>query len=170
MLTAGVSSISGSASSSSSGSSDSRITRLLKKKAKIADTPGEGEVDSDEEAELADLRRRAQLRTAVIWFNAVGAPASLSLPADTQFGVHRALFPTLTTAGDYLEELRRLQLGPPVEDEEERRIALLMVAGGHFAGMIVSLRPRGKSERQDVKGAGDVRVLRHKTFHRYTSE
>lgn len=126
--------------------------------------------DSDEEAELADLRRRAHLRTAVIWFQAAGAPASLGLQPDTQVGVYRSLLPSNDTAGDYLNELKRLQLGPPVPEDEERRIALFMVAGGHFAGMIISLRPRGKSERQDVKGAGDVRVLQHKTFHRYTSE
>jgi hypothetical protein len=43
--------------------------------------------------------------------------------------------------------------------------------------MVVALKPLslgqgkgGKAERQDVKGAGEIRVLRHKTFHRYTSE
>ena len=46
---------------------------------------------------------------------------------------------------------------------------MLMVAGGHFAGMVIGLKPRGKSDRQEVKGAGEVRVLQHKTFHRYTS-
>lgn len=165
MLTAGVSSISGSAASSCASSQD-RITRLLNK-TKVTDTE---EVDSNEEAELADLRRRAQLRTAVIWFQASNAPPALGIQADTQIGVYRSLLPSYDTAGDYLNELKRLQLGPPVPDDEERRIALFMVAGGHFAGMIISLRPRGKSERQEVKGAGDVRVLQHKTFHRYTSE
>lgn len=58
----------------------------------------------------------------------------------------------------------------PVEEQEERRITMLMVAGGHFAGMVVGLRPRGKGEKQEVKGAGDVRIIHHKTFHRYTSE
>jgi len=141
----------------------------LLNKAKVTDQ--EQDVDSEEEAELAEARRRAHMRTAVIWFTAPNAPASFALPTNTQFGVYRALFPAFETAGDYLEELRRLQLPTtPVPEEEERRIALLMVAGGHFAGMIVSLRPKGKSERQEVKGAGDVRVLQHKTFHRYTSE
>ena len=52
-----------------------------------------------------------------------------------------------------------------------------MVAGGHFAGMVVGLKPldlahgKGKRpEKQDVKGAGEIRVLQSKTFHRYTSE
>lgn len=160
---AGVSSISGSASSSSGSSQGSRITRLLSK-ARIEDTA------SDEEAELADLRRRAQLRTAVIWFTAKNPPASLGIPPDTQFGVHRALLSDSDTAADYLADLRRIQLGRPVPEDEERRLALFMVAGGHFAGMIISLRPRGPKDKQAVKGAGDVHVLQHKTFHRYTSE
>ncbi|KAL1406377.1 hypothetical protein Q8F55_008076 [Vanrija albida] len=163
----GVSSISGSASSSSSGSSQSLTTRLLSK-AKVTDKEEDG-VDSDEEAELADRRRRAQLRTAVIWFTPTNAPASLGIPADTQLGVVRALLPSFDTAGDYLTELKRLQLSPPVEGQEERRITLLMVAGGHFAGMVVGLRPRGPRDKQDVKGAGDLRIYKHKTFHRYTT-
>jgi hypothetical protein len=85
--------------------------------------------------------------------------------------VIRALFPRFDNAADYLKALKAMQLGSvtPVE-EDERRITMLMVAGGHFAGMVVGLRPKGKTERQEVKGAGDVRILQHKTFHRYTSE
>jgi hypothetical protein len=74
-------------------------------------------------------------------------------------------------------QLPPLAQGEPFEPFEERKITLLMVAGGHFAGMVVSLRPLNlaqgkglKPERQEVKGAGEVRVLKHKTFHRYTSE
>jgi len=93
------------------------------------------------------------------------------IPKDTQLGVIRALFPRFDNAADYLKALKSMQLGAagPVE-EDERRITMLMVAGGHFAGMVVGLRPKGKTERQEVKGAGDVRILQHKTFHRYTSE
>lgn len=64
----------------------------------------------------------------------------------------------------------QLKPGAPGDDEEERRITMLMVAGGHFAGMVVGIRPRGKGEKQDVKGAGEVRVIKSKTFHRYTSK
>ncbi|WWD16498.1 hypothetical protein CI109_100924 [Kwoniella shandongensis] len=164
----GVSSISGSASSSSSGDSShsqSKISRLLNRQKLNPTSDG----DSDEAAELADRQRRAHLRTAVIWFTPTSPLPSLSVPKDTQFGIHRALFPPFETAGDYLEELRRMQLTGDEEEDQERRITLLMVAGGHFAGMVVGIKPRGKTERQDVKGAGDVRVLQHKTFHRYTT-
>ncbi|WVQ79107.1 hypothetical protein IAT38_001201 [Cryptococcus sp. DSM 104549] len=166
----GVSSISGSdsASSASSSSSQDKVTRLLNRQSLHPTSPNS---DSDAAAELADRQRRAHLRTAVIWFTPTTPLPALDIPKDTQLGVHRALFPPFERAGDYLDELRRMQLTGREEEGEdrERRLTFLMVAGGHFAGMVVGLRPRGKNERQEVKGAGDVRVLKHKTFHRYTT-
>ncbi|WWC87891.1 uncharacterized protein L201_002789 [Kwoniella dendrophila CBS 6074] len=163
----GISSISGSESSSSSGSSSqSKVAKLLKRQT----LGNNGTASDDEEAlELADRQRRAHLRTAVIWFSPTTPLTSLGIPKDTQFGVHRSLFPPFDTAADYLTELKRMQLTGDEEEDKERRLTLLMVAGGHFAGMVVSIKPRGKSEKQDVKGAGEVRVLKHKTFHRYTT-
>jgi hypothetical protein len=105
--------------------------------------------------------------------------SGLGFPRDTQLGIHRSLFPYFDNATEYLHELKRMQLSarPTVtvdtdegEEEQDRRITLLMVAGGHFAGMVVSLNPRGKTDKQLIKGAGEVKVLKHKTFHRYTSE
>ncbi|OCF57917.1 cytoplasmic protein [Kwoniella mangroviensis CBS 10435] len=165
----GISSISGSdsgSSSSSGSSSQSKVARLLKRQT----IDNNQNLSDDEEAlELADRQRRAHLRTAVIWFSPTTSIPSLGVPKDTQFGVHRALFPPFDTAADYLTELKRMQLSGNNEEDGERRLTLLMVAGGHFAGMIVSIKPRGKSEKQEVKGAGEVRVLKHKTFHRYTT-
>ncbi|ORY22499.1 hypothetical protein BCR39DRAFT_595761 [Naematelia encephala] len=176
----GISSLSGSASSSSSddsSASNSKVTRLLARQ-RLSRPASE---DSDQEAEAADRSRRAQLRTAVVWFTPTRAIDSLGVPIDTQFGVHRALFPPFDRADAYLDALRNMQLDIPNngreqqdedddEDENgERRITMLMVAGGHFAGMVVALRPRSKTEKQQVKGAGDVRVLKSKTFHRYTT-
>ncbi len=48
-----------------------------------------------------------------------------------------------------------------------------MVAGGHFAGVVVrvsrpSIAPeQGKGKQK--KAAPEMEILRHKTFHRYTS-
>jgi hypothetical protein len=170
LIEVGVSSISGSASStSSSGSSESdKVTKLLKKQ--NLNTGPTDEVDSDEEAELAHNRRRAMLRTAIIWFTPTPPLVEMGVPQDTQFGMHRFLFPPLDNVHDYLAELRRMQVTGQEEQGEERRITLLMVAGGHFAGMVVGLKPKGKNEKQDIKGAGEVRVIKSKTFHRYTSK
>jgi hypothetical protein len=149
------------------------------------------ELDSDEEAEQTEYRRRAELRTALIWFTVrkdLDPPQQQLVPVDTQLGVHRALLPSgLTDPSTFIPALRSIQLpsnptsqSPSFDYENpqaERKITLLMVAGGHFAGMVVALKPldltqgKGKrAERQDVKGAGEIRVLQHKTFHRYTSE
>ena len=55
--------------------------------------------------------------------------------------------------------------------------SMFMLAGGHFAGAVVRVSP---SDNEDEQGEGvtkkkpkkpkpDTEVLRHKTFHRYTS-
>lgn len=55
-----------------------------------------------------------------------------------------------------------------------RTWAMFMVAGGHFAGAIVRVStPDQNDEADDIKTKKtlkhDTEVLRHKTFHRYTS-
>ncbi len=72
----------------------------------------------------------------------------------------------------YLSELKEMQI--PYEDG--RTWALFMVAGGHFAGAIVRVsRPADDDYEADnkrkkhKKPKPDTEVLRHKTFHRYTS-
>jgi hypothetical protein len=192
----GLSSLSGSASSSgsedTSNDATDRVTKLLRKQ-RINGTTDRGDYDdaSLAEAEEAEYRRRAELRTAIIWFRAnkevvendVKNGKEPIVPKDTQLGIYRAVLPGLVhNPADFLPALRAIQspLLPAGMDDDpllERKYTLLMVAGGHFAGMVVSLKPlqlasgKGlKPEKQDVKGAGSVRVLQHKTFHRYTSE
>jgi Bacteroidetes VLRF1 release factor len=58
-----------------------------------------------------------------------------------------------------------------------RKWAMFMTAGGHFAGVIVRVsKPEVEEEssktakqRRLKKPVPDTEVLRHKTFHRYTS-
>jgi hypothetical protein len=61
-----------------------------------------------------------------------------------------------------------------------RKWAMFMVAGGHFAGAVVRVsRPDEDEENEDEgtakkkkkpkKPKPDTEVLKHKTFHRYTS-
>lgn len=59
---------------------------------------------------------------------------------------------------------------------EGRTWAIFMIAGGHFAGAIVRVSTPDQPEEVDgAKKKGlrrpktDTEVLRHKTFHRYTS-
>jgi hypothetical protein len=99
-------------------------------------------------------------RSPIAWFHAPN-----DYP-DTQFGVYTALFPTGTEPAGYVEALRGLQ----TEGPGDRLWTMLATAGGHFAGLVV----RVKISHQDgstkgKKAAPEMEIIRHKTFHRYTS-
>jgi ankyrin repeat and zinc finger domain-containing protein 1 len=62
-----------------------------------------------------------------------------------------------------------------------RRWTMLMVAGGHFAGLVAQVRrpdeaeaeeepSGGKGKKKKLKPKPEVEVIMHKTFHRYTSQ
>jgi hypothetical protein len=114
----------------------------------------------------------------LIWFTA---------GQNAQLGIYRAALPVppKTDISDYAPLLRKIRLQPimpvlskkdkqagalepaPSTDVDSRKWAIIMVGGGHFAAMIVSLVPKyvkqsGKLERETV-------ILESKTFHRYTS-
>jgi hypothetical protein len=157
-------SLSGSASSSEDDESEDRrdsddpVAALVNKtkKQKLLDKT----LDDDEDASTPGGPVTAQT-----WFHS---------PPSTQIGVYRALF---SQPFDYLEELKEMQRG------RERKWALFMVAGGHFAGAVVRVsrsdaeeeeeeeeEEGGKKKKKKKKPKQDAEVLRHKTFHRYTSE
>jgi hypothetical protein len=174
----GLSSISGSESTTSSQSTDDKVTTLLRKQKISSSSPNAPANDNDDASfnssgDAQFLSNRAALRTALVWFT----PPSDLLPS-TQLGVYRALFPShLTDPSTFLPRLRELQLTPEdlkavdKEEGEERRWVLLMVAGGHFAGMVVGIGGK-RTGKKVVKGAAgeNIRILKHKTFHRYTSQ
>ncbi|KIY70796.1 hypothetical protein CYLTODRAFT_391554 [Cylindrobasidium torrendii FP15055 ss-10] len=143
-------SLSGSESSSDE-SDDSDAVNALVSKNKRAARPNSPE----EEARAAPV-------TALTWFHS---------PPSTQIGIYRMVFPAGQT--DYLRELKAMQSSPT-----ERTWALFMTAGGHFAGAIVrvaiaddekvaSSTLTGKKSQKGPKP--EIEVLRHKTFHRYTT-
>lgn len=74
----------------------------------------------------------------------------------------------------YLDAFKSMQTGG---GEEGRKWALFMVAGGHFAGAVVRVsRPEGEEGDSGFtkkgklkKATPDTEILKHKTFHRYTS-
>lgn len=110
------------------------------------------------------LQRAPQ--TALTWFHS---------PPSTQIGLYKALYSNHTKHDSYLEELKDMQHG----GEDGRTWAMFMVAGGHFAGAVVRVsRPDEAEEveeesrskkKKPKKPKPDTEVLRHKTFHRYTS-
>jgi hypothetical protein len=141
-------SLSGSASSSNESDSDTVATLVNKNKK----TPS------------PEYASRSIPQTALVWFHS---------PPSTQIGLYKAIFPSGTPSTLYLSELRALQDNV----EEGRKWAMFMVAGGHFAGAVVRVsRPEDEEDTQGPranksrkKTIPDTEVLRHKTFHRYTS-
>jgi hypothetical protein len=148
-------SISGSASTSdesTSGDSDAVVTLMNKTKMVAPSTSPESTA-------------RSFPQTPIVWFHS---------PPSTQIGVYKSVFPTATEPAFYLDELKKMQQG----GDEGRMWAMFMVAGGHFAGAIIRVgRPDEEIKiQEDTKGKKkpqrpktDTEVLKHKTFHRYTS-
>ena len=153
-------SISGSESSSNSDaeSSDDAVSALVHKTKHL----GRASIPDEEFASSGP-------QTALLWFHA---------PPATQLGIYRALFSTEVQSqpNECLEELKALQSG----GAEGRLWTLFMVAGGHFAGAVVRVkRPDGDDDGvqggltkkgKPKKPKPEIEVLKHKTFHRYTSK
>ncbi|KAJ7623475.1 hypothetical protein FB45DRAFT_991897 [Roridomyces roridus] len=97
-------------------------------------------------SQSSDENRKTLPQTALAWFHS---------PPATQLGAYKALF---NTGGG-------------------RTWAMFMVAGGHFAGAIVRVSRDSADEQDDEsqkkkkpkKPKPDTEVLKHKTFHRYTT-
>ncbi|KAG6891277.1 hypothetical protein C0995_008529 [Termitomyces sp. Mi166 len=148
-------SLSGSESSSDEGDSSESdtVNNLVNKTKQKTRSPSPDE----------DRTRNAP-QTALTWFHS---------PPSTQIGIYKALYSDPKDAWKYLDELREMQRSP----EEGRTWAMFMVAGGHFAGAIVRVSRQeevedavGKSgKKKPPKPKADTEVLRHKTFHRYTT-
>ncbi|KAI0313538.1 hypothetical protein OF83DRAFT_1140946 [Amylostereum chailletii] len=147
-------SISGSASSSGEDSDESDAINSLLHKTKIASR-----------SRSPSPSERVAPQTALTWFHS---------PPSTQIGVYRALFPTASPNTAYLDHLKAMQRsGGP----DGRKWAMFMVAGGHFAGLVVRVSPP-EAETDDTDGVKkkkpkrprpNTEVLKHKTFHRYTT-
>ncbi|THU91511.1 hypothetical protein K435DRAFT_780677 [Dendrothele bispora CBS 962.96] len=148
-------SISGSASSSSDNSeseSDTVATLLQRQKlnARSSRSPS------------PSSNSRSIPRTAITWFHS---------PPQTQIGVYRVLFPLGTPESAYLDALKSMQSKYP----NGRKWAMFMVAGGHFAGAVIRVSQPAEevevsvSSKKPKRPKPDTEILKHKTFHRYTT-
>lgn len=102
-------------------------------------------------------------RTAVIWFHS---------PPSTQLGFYRSILPVEIQESNYLDGLKAMQSPVP----GGKKWTMFMVAGGHFAGVVVRVSLPGDISLDAMPGKGkqrkpipELEILRHKTFHRYTS-
>lgn len=146
----------------------------------ISGSASSSDEDSDQDSDavdaLVDRAKRLKTRspspssvskvpqTPQIWFHS---------PPSTQLGIYKTIFTQKTLSPSaYLDELKDMQ----TPKEGGRTWALFMTAGGHFAGAIVRVsKPEGADEGATKKGkqkkpVPDLEVLKHKTFHRYTSK
>ncbi|KIJ62036.1 hypothetical protein HYDPIDRAFT_95296 [Hydnomerulius pinastri MD-312] len=147
-------SLSGSASSDDESTDESDAVNALVSKNKRSSRPSSPD----------DNPRKTPV-TAITWFHS---------PPSTQIGLYRMLFPLETPMSAYLSELKDMQT--PVEGG--RKWALFMTAGGHFAGAVVRVSKADeeedgvvstKAKKKPPKPKPETEVLRHKTFHRYTT-
>jgi hypothetical protein len=103
-----------------------------------------------------------KFRSPLIWFS------SPILPHPTSLGVYRVMFDALDLQEDPLALLRHQQLPQSPTKPSRRTVALMMLGGGHFAGIIASLVPKIQKNHQSQEER-TVEVLASKTFHRYTT-
>ncbi|KAH7890711.1 hypothetical protein F5I97DRAFT_1798663 [Phlebopus sp. FC_14] len=144
-------SLSGSASSDESSDESDAVSALVSK------------INQDFRVDSPDEDLRGPPVTPVSWFHS---------PPATQIGVYRMLFPLGTPPSSYLSELKNMQI--PVEGG--RKWAVFMVAGGHFAGAVARVSNSADEQHVNISGKarkkplkGETEVLKHKTFHRYTT-
>ncbi|KAI9733274.1 MAG: Ankyrin repeat and zinc finger domain-containing protein 1 [Cirrosporium novae-zelandiae] len=143
-----------------STSKDARLAALLRKQAKITD-------GTDNAVPIINKK----IGSPLMWFTTPRLSTNISL------GIYKSIFSK--TEQDHeasiLETLRNKQLAPTPRGSQKGpllpkapHIFLCMIGGGHFAAMVVSLRPK-----LEMKGSGieerEATVLAHKTFHRYTT-
>jgi hypothetical protein len=101
-------------------------------------------------------------RSPLIWFT------SPILPQPTSLGIYRAMFDEEDLQEDPVALLRYLQIPPSPAKPPKRTIALMMLGGGHFAGVIASLVPKIQKIHQSQEERS-VDIIASKTFHRYTT-
>ncbi|GAA5892369.1 hypothetical protein JCM8208_005804 [Rhodotorula glutinis] len=158
--------------------SGSNLSRVLRK-THLSRAAERDKLEGDDD----DYDVLAGPRTALQWFEAP------TIADETQYGVARAALPAagarkraLPGADEgraVLDELRALQLAPEAASGssaagetggvDERKWTLLMFGGGHFAGMVVQLRPKLVSRGKGKDKEREVVVVAKKTFHRYTT-
>uniref|UniRef100_A0A0W0F7Q6 VLRF1 domain-containing protein n=1 Tax=Moniliophthora roreri TaxID=221103 RepID=A0A0W0F7Q6_MONRR len=146
-------SISGSESNDSEESSNSDAIVSLLNKHRITSRPDSPTTSTP-----------AIPQTPISWFHS---------PPSTQIGVYRAIFPLGAPPTSSLPALKELQQ----KTQKGRKWAMFMVAGGHFAGAVIRVsRPEAEEEEEPDRSKKKLKaprpnneVLKHKTFHRYTT-
>ncbi|CAG8445913.1 5435_t:CDS:2 [Dentiscutata heterogama] len=113
-------------------------------------------VDLDEE----NLPDKDILRSSkpIFWFT-----CSNELPDDVYLGVYKHVLKNRgNDPNTVMEDIKRLQIKS--NTNKPRYWTMLMISGGHFAGLVLDI-----TQNTNVTNVDDVKVHVNKTFHRYTT-
>ncbi|KAG4304946.1 hypothetical protein PORY_001621 [Pneumocystis oryctolagi] len=105
-----------------------------------------------------DIIQPQKPKDPIVW-------TSTELNKSIHIGFYRCLF-DYNDSQTFISTLCQNQLNTNTKD---RIIALIMVGGGNFAGMIVSLHPKNNNNNKSYFRMDELNILHHKTFHRYTT-
>ena len=114
-------------------------------------------IDELEEVNLKDnesSEKRNKISEPILWFICPNL-----LPITINLGVYKNILNNFA-----IDDIHKLQVKPN-EEENPRLWTILMVLGGHFAALVLDITENAKVTRPE-----EVKVITHKTFHRYTSE
>lgn len=77
---------------------------------------------------------------------------------------------TLTVDNTAPMEATPTQPPTPTADASPRYWTMILLGGGHFAGMVVDLRGEAKKAHSQGSHTRELKIVAHKTFHRYTGK
>lgn len=136
---------------------------------------GENDSDTDHVGQLlarSKLTKSSRPTTPTLITIPRSALACFHSAPSTQLRVYNAVFPQNMEQDQYVSELKSMQEPIP----EGRLWTMIMIAGGHFAAIVVRVQnpideePAASFKKgKQRKPKQDYEILLHKTFHRYTS-
>lgn len=110
------------------------------------------EKDNDDDGDFVRKKQRGSGKPPIVWFTSPQLPTNISL------GIYNTVL-NASEQSNPVEALKKKQARNLSKDKPPTYF-LCLLGGGHFAAMIVSLLPNAHRQAE---------VLRHKTFHRYTT-
>ena len=85
-------------------------------------------------------------------------------PITINLGIYKNVLDHFGDTNKAIDDIHKLQVKPN-EEPNPRLWTMFMVMGGHFAALVLDITENIKVNRPE-----EVKVITHKTFHRYTSE
>ncbi|KAI1302841.1 hypothetical protein EDD11_005487, partial [Mortierella claussenii] len=111
--------------------------------------------------------RRRAIAAAAAAAKATTAQTQETPSIDDVEAVDKAITPTSPPVGDLIQS--NVPINPTTSATRPPRYwTLILLGGGHFAGMVVDLEGQISKAHGQGSHARDMKIMVHKTFHRYT--